>query len=379
MNRTHAGCLLAWSALVISAVGVRADEASAKQKLASKGIRVGKSGLSSAEEVELGKQFGDAATLKRKLISATKELDAAEREEEEARERMRELLQNNIAVNAELAAVNPANVILHNKLVGMANANASAINLIVSDREKVKKEIDAARQSANSAREDYVAHLMRIRSQVDRIAGKYAAWAKDADVLAAVRDWNEAANAKLEVKPSRAFESQRKRLEALEKGVITDNIPLRREGNSYYASVVIDGKHAHEMVVDSGASLILLPKAIADQCGVTVGSGDPEITLVVASGSKIKGRLTRLDSVRVGKFTVQNVECAVLGPEASAAKPLLGMTFLGRFKVELNAQASQLTLMTVDAGGVKRRPVAAKTKKPAPKRHTRSKSSAPVE
>ena len=66
------------------------------------------------------------------------------------------------------------------------------------------------------------------------------------------------------------------------------------------------------------------------------------------AGTKISGRLKKLDSVRVGKFTVNDVECAVLGPEATEATPLLGMSFLGQFKFELNSQAAELSLMQID-------------------------------
>ena len=55
----------------------------------------------------------------------------------------------------------------------------------------------------------------------------------------------------------------------------------------------------------------------------------------------------KLASVRVGKFTVENVECAVLGDDAVAAEPLLGMSFLEHFKFEVDAAARKLTMVKV--------------------------------
>jgi predicted aspartyl protease len=43
-----------------------------------------------------------------------------------------------------------------------------------------------------------------------------------------------------------------------------------------------------------------------------------------------------LDSVRVGRFTAHNVECTVFPAGVDKAPPLLGMSFLSRFKVQLN-------------------------------------------
>ena len=67
----------------------------------------------------------------------------------------------------------------------------------------------------------------------------------------------------------------------------------------------------------------------------------------LADGREIEGRLMKLTSVRVGKFTVENVECAVLAPEATMAEPLLGMSFLENFKFEIDAAAKKLNMIKV--------------------------------
>ena len=54
-----------------------------------------------------------------------------------------------------------------------------------------------------------------------------------------------------------------------------------------------------------------------------------------------------IPSVRVGKFVVEKVECAVLGEEAVNAEPLLGMSFLGHFKFELDSDAKTLTMVKI--------------------------------
>ena len=65
------------------------------------------------------------------------------------------------------------------------------------------------------------------------------------------------------------------------------------------------------------------------------GSG-ARIPVHVADGSVVKAKAVVLDSVRVGRFTAHNVECTVFPPGVDKAPPLLGMSFLGRFKVQLN-------------------------------------------
>ena len=60
-----------------------------------------------------------------------------------------------------------------------------------------------------------------------------------------------------------------------------------------------------------------------------------------------------IPSVRVGKFTAENVECAVLGADAISAELLLGMSFLGNFKFEINAQKGTLTMVKVETSDPK--------------------------
>ena len=90
---------------------VRGDEASAKARLASKGIRVTHSGLSLTDEAELAKEFREAATLKRKLLTAVREFNATQRGVDELTANLHERMQANVAINGQLANSGQANFI----------------------------------------------------------------------------------------------------------------------------------------------------------------------------------------------------------------------------------------------------------------------------
>ena len=53
--------------------------------------------------------------------------------------------------------------------------------------------------------------------------------------------------------------------------------------------------------------------------------------------------------VRVGEFEAENVDAAVLDAVATDAEPLLGMSFLGNFKFEINTSAKTLKMLRVNA------------------------------
>lgn len=324
---------------------VFADQASAKARLASKGIRVTHGGLSVTEEAELGKEFREMATFKRKLMSAVRGFNDAQRGVDELSENLHERMQANVAINGELAT--SGNFLQRNQLVGAANANASAINLLIQEQEQSKKEMDKVRAAVNLAREKYVQQILKVRAAADRVSEKYTQLEKDNEAQSALREWNDAAKTSFEIKPSRLFQSELRRISDLEKSVISEKIPLHREGNSYYATVVVNGGHPVDMVVDTGASSLVLPYKTAMECGVKIDDSAISIQMIVASGARFKSKLVTLDSVRVGQFTAEKVECVVLPPQATNAPVLLGMTFLGRFNFSING--TDLVLSKIDA------------------------------
>jgi clan AA aspartic protease (TIGR02281 family) len=127
------------------------------------------------------------------------------------------------------------------------------------------------------------------------------------------------------------------------------------------------------MEVDSGATSMTLPYQMAKDFGLEPKSSDPKIMCVLADGSKVPATMTKLSSVRVGKFTVEDVECAVFDPKAVNAAALLGMSFLGNFTVEIDKQKSELRMVKVDSGDAPKGKAGTKGKKPTGKPASKSK------
>jgi clan AA aspartic protease (TIGR02281 family) len=325
-----------------------ADEASdAKDALKEKGIRVSTSTLSLSDESLLSKQLRDVVKVRKTLLDGAKILNMGYAKLEENKSGVSKYRQQNLQLNAQLAALNPNNVTMNNKLIGLINANQSRMQLLIEQQGKMEAQLKEMRREVNEDREAYIEYVLGMRETADKIEEQYASLAADADVKAALKKLNAASDKTFAMEPSRSFQSSVKKLKSIEDKILSEKIPLKREGNSLSVSVVIDGKHTQEMVVDSGATIICLPHNVAMKCGLEPLDSDPTIQLVIADGSVIDGKLKKIGSVRVGKFTVEDVDCAVLSPVATHATCLLGMSFLGRFKFELDAQASTLTMIKV--------------------------------
>ena len=325
-----------------------ADEKDVKAALLAKGLRVTSSGLSVVEEADLSKGLKDVTKLRKTMTDAEKDLAAMKKQQENNKNAITGLTQLNLQLNAQLANVGPNDVTTNNKLVAAINGNVSQMKLLNGQTEEIEKQLQTSRGKANEARESYIQYILDLRKTTDAVSEQYKKLAADQEVKAAVKQLEQTTGKTYELAESRAFLAAVRKVKSLEDTVLSESIDLRKEGRTFYVSVVVDGKHTKEMVVDSGASLLTLPQKVAAECGIEVKSSDPEIILQIADGSKIKGHLVTVASIRVGKFTVEDVECAVLGPEAVDATPLLGMSFLGNFKFELHAQESKLTMVKVE-------------------------------
>jgi len=329
--------------------GVMSDQ-QATEGLQAKGVRVLNSGLALADETTLSKSLRLSDQLRHKLQTASRSLSKLEKDSYVLKEQVNRLRRANVQMSAQLATVNAGGggVRLNNKLVGALKANEGQMELLKDRREEVETQIKQSRASLNPEVEKFSGQLLAIRKQADSIRDRYDELAADTAVKEAVALLNQDAKQTLEVTPSRGFKAMQRRLKAMEDMVLTENIPLEvTPGGTMYVSVVINGEHQQQMVLDSGASVISLPGSIAAKCGIEVDSSAPRIQLTLADNSVISGRLVTIAQVRVGKFIVENVECAVLGPEAINAPPLLGMSFLGNFKFEVDANDQSLRMIKV--------------------------------
>ena len=346
------GVLLFGVWLVLHAVSAaQADEESAKQVLADKGFRVLSTGLVCEKETELKAAFRDVTKMRKSLLTATRDLGAAQAQSDQLRAQLEHLQKQLVELNARLVQVNaqqPDNVSLNNQLVGALNATQGQSELLRGKQNEMNKALEETRQVWVEAREDYLQLVLDMRVLADEVQEFYDQQAEDDELQSAIAELNEATGKEYTLEPSRSFLSSMRRLETLEEDVLSESIELRRENNTLYANVVVNGDYKQEMVVDSGASLICLPAKVAQQMGVEPDADSPPITLVMADGREIMGRLVELDEVRVGKFKVEKVEAAVLGPEATNAEPLLGMSFLGNFKFELDAKAATLDMVNIE-------------------------------
>ncbi len=107
-------------------------------------------------------------------------------------------------------------------------------------------------------------------------------------------------------------------------------VAIRRTGDGHFvAKAQVNGKRIN-MIVDTGASTVVLRPEDARKAGIQLGSLDYSVPVDTANGRAFAARV-RLDRVSLGELTLEKVEALVTRPGA-LQQSLLGMSFLSRLR-----------------------------------------------
>jgi aspartyl protease family protein len=108
----------------------------------------------------------------------------------------------------------------------------------------------------------------------------------------------------------------------------------------FFTEASINGNAPLKAVIDTGAVAVAISKKMADDMHLDYSSGE-QFAIGTANG-KVNTHYVKLDSVKVGKVELKNVEALVSDGEMPVV--LLGMTFLNRLKIDNSSNS--ITLFT---------------------------------
>lgn len=200
-------------------------------------------------------------------------------------------------------------------------------------------------------REDYVTQVLDLSGKAEAVTKQYADLAADPEVKTAL------AAAKGKLGPSEAFAGAARRLKMMRGTFSSDTISVKDEGNVRKVEVTINGKLTRSMILDSGASIVSIPADLAKDLALVPDADSPILHIQMADGKVVEARQMTLKSMRVGPFTVEDVDCAVLPATLISAEPLLGNTFLNHFIYKLDPTANELHMVRI--GGTEDKQAAA--------------------
>ncbi len=255
---------------------------------------------------------------------------------------------------------------IHNQIVGQMNI----LYLKAKDAHTQQRELEEkGGKYGVTVKADFVDQMVALNAKAEATNAKYTELAADADVKAAIDKVNETAKPHMKLGPSAAFAAAFNQLKAWRKDIESESIPLYEDGGVNAVDVLLNGE-THRMILDSGASTIMLPAELAEELKMVPGEKDRPVQMTIADGSTIMGHEMTLKSVRVGRFAMENVICVVLDHTPNKAPALLGNTFLSHFIIKLDSKGGALHLTEVSKDDkliIKTTGGAADPKKPAGK------------
>ena len=150
----------------------------------------------------------------------------------------------------------------------------------------------------------------------------------------------------LQIAPQSQFGSAaRQALEALgEPSVTTVSVPFQRRGTAIVLPGRINGEDIGTFLLDTGATFISVNRAVAQRLGIS-SSGNGTVRLATASGS-IEAPLTILEEVNISGAVARFVPAVIhdIPGLPQNVVGLLGMSFLERFRVNIDITSGFLTL-----------------------------------
>lgn len=134
-------------------------------------------------------------------------------------------------------------------------------------------------------------------------------------------------------------------------------IGFTRNRQGMLVNAVVDNKINLKLVLDTGASLVILRKSLADGLGLDLDNLKPDTQTVLADGTVCQAKHIELYSLKIGDWELKNVDAAILvedTKEDQLGDGLLGMSFLGHFNFKIDQKENKLILEELPESTYKR-------------------------
>lgn len=127
-------------------------------------------------------------------------------------------------------------------------------------------------------------------------------------------------------------------------GAHVHRIAIERAGSGMIVPVRLNGSVVAPFLIDTGASYVLIPEAVAEEAGIQTGPDTRMMQFSTANGV-VEHALVTLDLVELGSAQAEEVPAAI---SPTMRIGLLGLSFFNRFTYQVDAANGVLTLTEND-------------------------------
>ena len=123
-------------------------------------------------------------------------------------------------------------------------------------------------------------------------------------------------------------------------------LPTSVQGNHFVVSVDFTGNGAlwltQDMIIDTGADVVVLPESMIDQLGLTDYPFSKQ-KMQTANGTT-EAKIGQLKELKMAGESIENVDVAFIADSLLGKNRLLGMSVLGRYQININDKTQLITL-----------------------------------
>jgi clan AA aspartic protease (TIGR02281 family) len=106
-------------------------------------------------------------------------------------------------------------------------------------------------------------------------------------------------------------------------------------------TALINGTIRHDFLVDTGASMVTIPSSSADSLGLEIANGERNLS---TAGGMVKAHEVTIATLEIEGWVEYNVRAYVLDLPGRPGVGLLGLNYLGRFRMDLKTDEGTLML-----------------------------------
>lgn len=144
------------------------------------------------------------------------------------------------------------------------------------------------------------------------------------------------------------FKEMRNKAKEMENDFKENSIAYLAEYDQVVVDALLENNVSARLIVDTGASIVVISKNIADRLGIKSEEIGTKIEVLLANGTKTQATPIILKSVKVGEAEVKNVKAAITeNSQGEGVDGLLGMSFLNNFIIRVDTALNKLILEQV--------------------------------
>lgn len=127
----------------------------------------------------------------------------------------------------------------------------------------------------------------------------------------------------------------------------SNEVAVRKIGDHLLVTAFVNDKSSANLIMDTGATLVVLKSTVALAAGLDYDKIKDTVVMSVADGRQVIAKRAFLSRMKVQDMEEKNVEVAIMPKEItdpSLQDGLLGMSFLRRFKFQVDYRNTKLLL-----------------------------------